>query len=127
MALRKNTGLKDAQANAFAALFAAGSLKIYSGSQPASGNDAASGTLLCTITLPSPAFGASASGVISKTGTWQGTAAATATAGWARIANSGNTQSFDVTVGTTGTDLIIDDAAIVSGGAVVVTAFTYTF
>lgn len=126
MALRRNTGLINGIANAFGALFGSGTLKIYSGGQPATGNDAAAGTLLATINLPASPFGAAAAGVISKSGTWAAVAVADGTAGWARFTSNDTAKSFDCTVAEAGGDLTIDDDAIVTGGNVVVTAFTYT-
>ncbi len=126
MALRKNTTLRNAQADALGAFFNGGTVKIYTGAQPASANDAASGTLLCTITIPSPAFGAAAAGVISKSGTWSASAGASGTAGYARIASSDTNKVMDVSVAESAADMIITDDAILSGGVVTVTAFTLT-
>ena len=56
-----NTQLSDAAANAavnaLCALANGGFLKIYSGTQPATGNSALTGTLLATINLAATAFG----------------------------------------------------------------------
>lgn len=126
MALRNNEALRTKIADDFADLWDGGSIEIRSGGQPADPDSAASGTLLCTITLPTPAFGAAAVGVVSKTGTWAGVAGASGTAGWARFKNAAATRSFDVTVAETGADLTIDIEDIVLSGVVTVTSFTYT-
>jgi len=126
MALRKNTGLRNAQAEALGALFNSGTLKIYTGAQPASANDAASGTLLATINIPSTAFGSASGGVVSKNGTWSALAVATDTAGWARMESSDNNKKMDFTVAETGADVDIDNEDIVTGGVVTVTALTLT-
>jgi hypothetical protein len=126
MSFRKNIALRNAQADAMADLWDGGTLKIYSGSQPASAEDAASGTLLATITLPTPAFGAAASGVVSKSGTWSAVAVATNTAGWGRFETASGSRKMDVSVAESAADLIIDNDAVVSGGVVTVTAFTIT-
>lgn len=126
MAFRKNDGLRNAQADAFGDLFNGGTIQIRSGGQPADPDDAASGTLIVTINLPADAFGAAASGVISKSGTWTGTAIATATAGWARFISSDTLKTFDVTVGEAGDDLTIDEEDIVTTDVVTVTGFTFT-
>lgn len=125
MAFRQNTALRNILANAFADTWDGGTLKIYSGAQPAD-TTTTPGTLLATITLPTPAFGSAASGVVSKSGTWSALAVATNTAGWARFANSGGTVLCDVSVGESASDLIIDNDAVVSGGEITVTSFTYT-
>jgi hypothetical protein len=126
MALRKNTNMANAQAIASTDLFNSGTLQIRTGSQPASANDAATGTLLVTITLPASAFGSPTGGVIGKAGTWSGTAVADGTAGYARFVSSANDQRMDVSVGEAATDMIIDNAAILTNGVVTVTSFDFT-
>ena len=127
MALKKNVAFRNSLADYMNTIFASGSIEIRTGAQPALGSDAASGTLLATITLPATPFGAAASGVISKAGTWSDTCDDTGTAGWARFKSSDGLKTFDVSVAESAADLIIDDDAIVTGGNVTVTAFTYTF
>lgn len=125
MALRKNDALRNKQAIDLAALWDGGTIEIRTGTQPADPDSAASGTLLATINLPTPAMSVTG-GVISKSGTWSGSAVATNTAGWARMINSGATRSLDMSVAESAADLIIDDDAVVSGGVVTVTSFTLT-
>lgn len=81
---------------------AAGSLQIRSGSRPASANDAATGTLLATVTLQNPAFDASASGtkIVNDPGPVTGSADGTAT--WARFLDSDGNTCFDGSVTATG-------------------------
>jgi hypothetical protein len=126
MAYRKNTALRNALANSFASQFGGGSLRIYTGSQPANGNDAPTGTLLVTITLPASPFTTASSGVVSKAGTWSAVATATGTAGWARMISSSGLVNADFSVAESAADIIIDDDAITSGAAVSVTAFSMT-
>jgi hypothetical protein len=126
MALRKNTNMANAQAEASMNLFDSGTLEIRTGTQPASANDAASGTLLCTITLPADAFGTATGGVVGKNGTWSGTAVADGTAGYARFISSANDRRMDVSVGEAATDMIIDNASILTNGVVTVTSFDFT-
>ena len=84
-----NTALQNALADAFAARFPQGSiLEIRSGSKPASANTAASGTLGASITLHASPWAAASAGVVAKNGTWEATATATITAGWARLRNA---------------------------------------
>lgn len=128
MSLRKNVALVNAESDAFGAFFNGGTLKIYTGSQPADPNAVASGTLLCTITLPNPAFGAASAGSISKSGTWSAVAGDTGTAGYVRMASSDTLKTLDITVTESGAggDAIIDDDAIVNGNTVTVTSCTVT-
>jgi hypothetical protein len=126
MSLRKNTALRNAQGDALGALFNSGTLKIYTGAQPASANDAASGTLLATINIPSTAFGAASSGMISKSGTWSAVAVADGTAGWARMESAAGAKKMDFSVAESAADLIIDNDAVLTGGVVTVTGLDIT-
>ena len=127
MSLRRNDALRDSLATHQGGLFDGGTVELRTGGQPADPDSAASGTLLSTIALPTPALSV-AGPVISKAGSWSGDAVATATAGWARIKNAAGTRWIDVSVteGGGGGDLTIDDDAVVSGGIVTVTGFSIT-
>lgn len=128
MAEKLDTSVRNVLADALADLYDGGELKIYSGSQPATPATAPTGTLLATITLPTPAFGAAASGVASKSGTWTTTAVATATAGYFRIKDSGGANAIDGACGGTGSgaELELDNPAILSSQTVTVSSFTIT-
>jgi hypothetical protein len=126
MSLRLNDAFRNDLADRLAVIFASGSIEVRTGAQPADPDDAASGTLLATISLPATPFGAAASGAVAKSGTWSGVAVADGTAGWARFKNAAGTRTFDCSVAESAADLIIDDDAIVTGGQVTVTSFTYT-
>lgn len=121
-----NTLLRNAQLDAITTFAGAGAkLRIYNGTQPATGGAAT--TLLAEFTLGSP-FAPGASGaVLSPTLPAATTGAATGTATWFRIVKAdGTTQVIDGTAGTSGTDLVLSSASITSGGAVSVSAFTIT-
>lgn len=126
MAFRKNTNLRNLEASTMATAFNSGTLQIYTGSQPASANSAATGTLLATITLPSSAFASASGGSVAKSATaWQTTAAATGTAGWARFTSSSADRRMDCSVAESGADLTIDNEGVEAGGTVTVTGFTF--
>lgn len=103
----------------------AAQLAIYTGSQPANANTAASGTLLVTLTLNDPA-GVQSGGVItlSVSPAISASAGNTGTAGWARLKDSAGNTVLDGSVGTTGSgaDFIIDSTSITSGQAVALIA-----
>lgn len=103
-------------------------IKIYTGSQPADADDAASGTLLATITMSDPAFGAASAGVATADNTpaLSATAAASGTAGWFRAADSNDTNRIDGDVGEGSGTLNLDNTDIVSGQTVTVTGWTVT-
>ncbi len=120
MALTQNTALRTALAQAWGDRFNAGTLEI----RTAGGGG---GTLLASITLPNPAFATASAGAISKTGTWSDSSAnASGTASHGRLISSGGTEIADFTVGESAADMIIDNDAIVAGGVVTISTFTYT-
>lgn len=123
MALRDNTAMANRLADSAATAFNGGTLEIYTGTQPASGDTAVAGTLLATITLPATAFGAAVNGVASKAGTWQATVTTGGTAGWARLLGTGGTLRRDMAVGA---ELTLDNAVLVQNGVVTVNTCTIT-
>jgi hypothetical protein len=100
-------------------------LKIYTGSAPGIANSA-TGTLLSTINLPSPAWTVS-SGVATLAGTWQDTsAAASGTPGYFRITDSAGTTIYLEGTAAVSSGELSFTATISLGGTVTVTAFTLT-
>lgn len=132
MPLRLADSVRNAKVDAAVDLLdagaGAGTIKIYSGSQPATPATAASGTLLVTITLADPAFGAASSGSASLTDPASVNAVATDTAGWARFADSDGTTRFDGHVTATGGGGVVElsSTSLVSGNPVDITGGTYT-
>jgi hypothetical protein len=105
---------------------ASGTIKIYTGTQPATPDTALSGnTLLATLTIGATAFGAAASGVATANAITSGTAVATGTATFFRCFQSnGTTAVLDGSVGTATADMILNTTTITSGGTVSITAWT---
>lgn len=132
MATRLSTAARNASANAIAALVdadaGAGTLKIYSGSQPATGDTAESGTLLATVAFAVTAFGAASSGVITATDPAAVTGIAAGDAGWFRVEDASGDNVFDGSVTATGGggDLQLATVTISIGVTVDITNFTYT-
>lgn len=127
MALRLPTATQNAMANAMAdrvdAGGAAGTIEIYSGAQPATANDAATGTLLATFTLPYPAFGDASGGVANLLGVpLSTTGSAAGTPGWFRAKDSTGATAFDGSVGTSGAQLNLNTTSITAGGQVQITS-----
>ena len=103
----------------------AGIMEIYSGTQPATGG--AEGTLLATFTLGSPFAGAASGGVLTATNPADVNASATGTASWARIYKAdGTTMVMDLSVGTSGTQVILNSVSLTSGVACSITSITIT-
>lgn len=124
-------------------------LKIYSGAQPSSPNDAVSGTLLVTITLSSGTFvsgavanglefGAAAAGVLSKKSgeVWSGVGVAAGTAGYFRLFGNGTDAGgqdttyiyprLDGSVGVSGSDLNMSSTTVAVGATITVDTFNLT-
>lgn len=125
------TATRNALADAFVDLFDAGSgagyIEIRSGTRPSSANDAATGTLLATLTLSDPAFGDASSGVATASAITSDTSADnTGTASWARGYDSDDTVVGDFSVGTSGAEINLDSTSITAGGTVGLSSFTVT-
>ena len=117
----------------------AGTIKVYTGAQPADPDTAPSGTLLGTLTYTGSAAGtafgnaadatpgaiATANAITSDT-----SADATGTAGWFRVADSDGSALWDGSITATSAspqgDMTLDDVAIVIGGTIALTAHTLT-
>ncbi|MFE0101175.1 hypothetical protein [Streptomyces sp. NPDC059009] len=106
-----------------------GTIKIYSGTQPANANSSITGTLLATFTLDLPAFSSATAGVatlsavpISTTG------AAAGTATHFRAATSAGGTAFDgsVTVTGGGGQLELNTVTVSVGVSLQITAGTFT-
>ena len=101
-------------------------LRIYTGTAPSACVDAATGTLLVEMTLPSDWMAAASSGSKAKSGTWEDTSAnGTGTAGYFRVWDSaGTTCHIQGTCGEGTGDLQLDNTDIATGQKVTVTTFT---
>lgn len=106
----------------------AGTLKIYTGSQPADADDAESGTLLVTLTLNDPAFAAASGGTKALDVSPVVTAAAgnTGTAGWFRIEDSTGVNVLDGACGEGSGELSLDNTDITSGQDVTINSLVIT-
>lgn len=107
MATRLPAAARNAAAAAIAALVDAGPgpgvIQIRTGTQPTTGDDAATGTLLATVTLADPSFGAASAGTVTLQGTsLSTTGVAAGTAGWFRVLDSTGATVLDGSVTATG-------------------------
>jgi hypothetical protein len=127
-ALKFGTLVRNALADALAAVWNSGTLLIYDSAPPADPQTAFSGNLLVTINIPATAFGAASSGVASKAGTWSATVSASGTALGFRMIDSGGTKKMDGNIGLTASspDMVLDNNVLVSGGTATVSTFTLT-
>ena len=129
MALQYSVTVRNAKLDAVeTAAGASAVLKIRSGSPPGNCAAADQGTVLATINLPSDWMAAASGGTKDKSGTWTDASAdATGTAGHFRLyASDGTTCHIQGTVGTSATDMIVDNTSFASGQSFTVTTFTLT-
>lgn len=129
MATRLSNATRSAITDATAARFDAGAgaatIEIRTGSQPATAETAATGTLLATLTFADPAWAAASNGVaaLDATPVISGTGVAAGTAGWFRVKDSNGNTVID---GAVGSELTLDNAVIAIGQTVNITSGTMT-
>lgn len=133
MSMGLSTTLRNARLDLIAAAIdggsGAGTLKIYAGTQPATGAAITDQTLLATLTFADPCVASAASGgVLTFDAITGANAAADGTATWARAQDSGGTfvADFDVTVTGGGGAITLNTVTLVTGGPVTVTSATLT-
>lgn len=129
MALQLSVNVRNAILDAIETTVGASAvMKIRTGAVPASCATADSGTVVATLTLPADWLAAAASGSKAKSGTWQDTSAdATGTAAHFRIYEStGVTCHLQGTVGTSGTDMVVDSVSFTAGQSFTVNTFSLT-
>lgn len=104
-----------------------GTMEIRTGSKPGVGN-AASGTLLATVTFGDPAFGAPSNGAATVADPAGVTAVGTGTAGWCRVKDSNGVTVMDGVVSATGGggDVTLASTSIATGQTVDITGGSIT-
>ncbi len=114
---------RNAAGTALTDLVNSGSIQIRTGTSPGV-DSAATGTLLGTLPLSATAFGTwSAGSATANSITQDASADATGTAGYFRALDSGSGAVIDGTVGTSGTDLILNSVSITSGATIDITSW----
>ena len=104
---------------------AAGLLRIYDGSRPATGGAAT--TLLAELTFSDPSAPAASSGTLTFNAITADTSAnANGTATWFRIVTSAAAFVLDGSVSTSGADINFNTTSIVTGANVSVSSLVFT-
>jgi hypothetical protein len=128
--LRLDTTLRNNMLDAITSFAGnTGYIRIYSGTQPASGGGGLSGnTLLAELRFNATFAPAAAAGVLTLNAiTSDASADATGTATWMRLLKSdGTTFWADGTVSTSGADLNLNTVSITAGGTVAISSWTIT-
>lgn len=129
MAIKYSTTLRNAMMDSLTTnAGTSAKLRIYSGTRPANPQGAITGTMLVELVCNATAFAAaSSSGVLTANAISSGTAAATGTATHFRLWKSdGTTAVMDGDVGTSGSDLNLNNTSIASGQTVSVSSYAIT-
>jgi len=117
--MRLNQSYQGALLLALSTLFTGGVLRLYTGSMPSSSEAAPTGTLLASITMTNgwtaPTLGVA---FIDLTQEATAIASATGTVGYGRLSATDGTKWVDLSVGLSGTDVIVDAVDVVSGSTV---------
>jgi hypothetical protein len=126
MALGYNATLRSNQLDEITGLAgASATLKIFSGTRPATGG--AETTKLADLTCNATFAAAASAGVLTLNAIASDTSAnATGTASWFRIESTVPTHVMDGNVSTSGSDLNFDSISFVAGGTVAISSFTIT-
>lgn len=129
MALSLITALRNSLLTEISALADAGAagatISLYTTPQPATANDAATGTLLATLTMSVTSFQAPVSGAMTANAiTGDASADATGTAVYFRLEDSDSNTVCDGTVGlvASGADLELNTTSITAGIQVDITS-----
>lgn len=129
MTLQYSVSVRNAKLDAIeTAISTSAIMKIRTGAVPANCAAADAGTVLATVALGSDWMAAASGGAKAKSGTWEDTSAdASGTAAHFRIyASDGTTCHIQGTVGTSGTDMIVDSVSFTAGQSFTVNTFTIT-
>lgn len=128
MATQYSVAVRNAQLDQFeTTVGVTAKLQLRTGAAPVDCATAASGTLLCEMTLPSDYMSAASAGSKAKLGTWSGTGAAAGSAAHFRIVdNAATTCHMQGTVTATGGggDMTLDNVSIAVAQVVTVSTFT---
>ena len=128
MSLQFSVTARTDFASQLVTLLAGGSIKLFSGAEPANCAASDPSGLLASGTLPTPALTAS-SGATALTGSWSLTGSASGTAASFRAYDSGGTCHIQgaVTAAGGGGDLTVDNVVVASGQTINVLTFAITF
>ncbi len=131
MTLQFSATDRTAFASQLAGGLAGGSIKLFSGAEPANCAAADPAGLLASGTLPATAATAAA-GVLTKAGTWTAVGSAAGTAASFRLYDTSGTpvcriQGNVAITGTGSTDMTVDNPSITNAQVITVATFAITF
>lgn len=116
-----NIAARNAQLAAFSSRFADGTLTIYSGTVPADA-DASIGAAVSLVAHTLAGFGTPSSGSMTASAISNVTIATSGTASFARLTDG--TEVKQLTLGTSGTEVIVSSTTYTSGQDSIITSLT---
>lgn len=116
---------RNAAIDAVNALINSGTVEIRTGA-PASVDSAPTGTVLATFTLGNPAFGTASAGSSSANLPSDATASTDGTAAHYVVKDSSGNVERNGTAGTSGTDMILNNATFTTGDTVSITSWSFS-
>jgi len=139
-AVRLSTGARTGIASTAGVkdLFDGGFIGIFTGGQPASADDAETGSLLTTISTTSGtagiSLGTAGTGVLPKSAdVWSGLVGTAGVAGWFRLYDSGHLTGtsgtavrMDGNVGVSGSDMVLSNTNQTVGATLTIDQATFT-
>lgn len=129
MAIQMSVLARDGRLNAFETETGTDArLKLRTGAQPANCAAADSGTVLCTMILPSDWLAVAGSGTKAKAGTWSGTGSGGGgvVAHFRIYKSDGTTCTMQGTVGQGSGDMSLDNTTVADSQVITVTSFVLT-
>jgi hypothetical protein len=128
MALRTASTVKDAALDGITALADGGSIEFRTGSRPSNVTDSATGTLLASVDFAATAFDSASNGAATANGVpLETTGLDDGDIGYARIVDSGGNAIWDTdSVGTSGTEVVVNTLTVSTGVNFAITAYTFT-
>lgn len=129
MAITITDGVRNGGVEGATDLFNSGVINVYAGAVPANAGTALTGqTLLAEVTLGATAFGAPSAGSVSLAGVplSDNSINASGTASFFRMVGTVGTNVLQGTVGTSASDMIVDNTSFVLGGVFTINSMSVT-
>lgn len=128
MPIQLNTAARNILRDAYrTTLFPAGAVLTIRTGSPAGANNAATGTVLATITLPATPWTDGVGQVSKSAGAWEDTSAdATGVAAYYRLTQGSYVEEGTITATGGGGDMTLDNTSLATGQLFTITSFTRT-
>lgn len=127
MAAKYTLAIRNADLDTRGALLDGGTIKLYTGTRPATPDVAVTDqVLIATMTFSDTAFAPADGGQVLSNTIIPGVSTVEGTVTWARLCTSGGTAVCDIDVGTSGADLILANTHVLINTTVNCSSLTIT-